>query len=171
MKIKKKAQAAVEYLQNYGFAILIVVFLGVALWQMGIFSIAPKVNVAKGFTTIKVLEPSIKYIKKSGADVNERVTNNLNFTVVNTGSNYIHGLSLSVGGDCSYSVLGCYGTYFEKTTLGPGETTALAKICCKEYNPGDPFWVSVNITYTERVGEQRIQKRESGIIQGFVEQP
>ncbi len=166
---RKRGQAAVEYLQNYGFAILVVVIMGVALWQLGVFNIAPKVNVATGFKTIRVLEPSIKYIKKTGANPDDRVTNNFNFIITNTGGVYVHDLSLSVGGDCSYSVLGCSGTWFEKTTLSPSETTALGKICCNEYNPGDQFWVEVNITYTERVGEKRVEKQEIGRIQGFVE--
>ncbi|MEM4347215.1 MAG: hypothetical protein QW802_01330 [Candidatus Altiarchaeota archaeon] len=169
----KKSQAAVEYLQNYGFAILIVLIMGVALWHMGVFNVAPKTNIARGFNTIKVLEPSIKYIKKTGT-ASERVTNNLNFVIVNTGSVYVHDLSLTVGGDCNFSYSSgdeilCSGTYFKKTILGPSETTDIANICCKEYAPGDPFWVLVNITYYERVGEQKIQKKESGVLQGFVE--
>jgi len=173
--INKKSQAAVEYLQNYGFAILIVLILGVALWKIGVFNIAPKANVAVGFKTIKVLEPSIRYKGTAGLlSQYEAVTNNLNFTIVNTGGNYIHDLTLIVGGDCNYSITSagttlCSGTSFEKTILGPSETTSVGHICCYSYSRGDPFWVEINITYSERIGGRKVQKSEHGIIKGFVE--
>ncbi|HEX55264.1 MAG TPA: hypothetical protein ENF49_03960, partial [Candidatus Altiarchaeales archaeon] len=62
MRIGNKGQGAMEYLMTYGWAILVVMIVGVVLWQLGIFGGGPgAVNTAHGFSKIKVLEPSIKF--------------------------------------------------------------------------------------------------------------
>ena len=171
-RVDKKAQAAVEYLQTYAWAILLVVILGVALWQLGVFNVSPKVNVAEGFKKIKVLPESIRYVE----DENCKTTwNLLNFTVMNTGGTYIHDLSFTPSEDCTPTHPNPYGndcfegTQFAKDTLAPGETTSLAKSCCTFWNEGDFFYVEVEITYTQRVGERKITKTEKGVIKGRVE--
>ena len=58
----KKGQGAMEYLMTYGWAILVVMIVGVVLWQLGIFGGAGGgVNTATGFSKMKVMEPSSKY--------------------------------------------------------------------------------------------------------------
>jgi hypothetical protein len=84
-------------------------------------------------------------------------------------------LSLSVGTDCRYRIFNpptsdyCEGASFKKDTLAPSETTSVSHICCDFKEAGDFFYVEVNITYTQRVGENKITKRDSGVIQGYVE--
>lgn len=175
----KKSQSAIEYLQNYAWAILIVVIIGVTLLQLGIFN-PPKANVATGFKVIKVLEPSIRYACNPSSLIPaiQRIENNLNFGLVNTGGTYIHIESIRLDGDCKEFVdctgggCPCMNTGVIKTDLAPGEVTYLNHSCCtscSSLQPGDPFWVSVNITYSQRIGEKKINKTEIGVVQGHIE--
>ncbi len=176
----QKSQSAVEYLQTYSWAILLIVLLGVALWQLGIFSAGPQANVALGFKTLKVLEPSIRYACNPSPDIEaiERTANSINFTITNTGGKYVHIDSIKLSEDCKEYV-GCLGgdcpcqdTLLQEYILGPGETTALAHSCCTSclsLGPDDPFYIKVNITYWERIGEKKIAHKETGVLQGFIE--
>lgn len=172
--MNKKSQSALEYLQNYAWAILVMIIIGVTLLQLGVFN-PPTANVATGFKTIKVLEPSIRYVTNPSIDPIQELENNLNFTITNTGGTYIHDLSISFSGDCEDVIViefagQCEGTSLIKTTLGPGETTSMEHNCCNSLDAGDPFRVNVNINYTQRVGERKITKKESGVLQGIVEE-
>ncbi len=170
MTSSNKAQSALEYLNTYGWAILVVLVVGLVLWQMGIFGSHADVNRAVGFGKITVLEPTIKYMEKSGTP-EQQVTNNLNFTVVNAAGTHIHGLGIGTNGDCNSSVLSCSGgVTLSKTSLAPDEITEISKICCKNWESGDFFWVNVTFTYWYRVAEMKVNRTERGIIQGFVEE-
>jgi hypothetical protein len=51
-----------EYLMTYGWAILVVMIVGVAMWRMGIFSIGGSVApTASGFSALKPLLPLCQY--------------------------------------------------------------------------------------------------------------
>ena len=169
MTLNNKAQAALEYLNTYGWAILVVLVVGVVLWQIGIFGSHADVNRAVGFGKITVLEPTIKYMEKIGTP-EQRVTNNLNFTVVNIAGTHIHGIEIETGGDCNSSVGLCSGDVtLSKSSLSPDETAAISHICCNNWEAGDFFWVNVTFTYWYRIAEMKVNRTERGVIQGFVE--
>jgi len=170
MTSSNKAQAALEYLSTYGWAILVVLVLGAVLWQLGIFGSHADVNRAVGFSKITVLEPTIKYMDKTGTP-EQMVTNNLNFTVVNAAGTHIHGLEIETGGDCNTSVGLCSGDVtLSKTSLSPDETATISHICCNKWESGDFFWVNVTFTYWHRVAEMKVNRTERGVIQGFAEE-
>jgi len=173
MTSSNKAQAALEYLNTYGWAILAVLVSGLVLWQMGIFGSHADVNRAVGFGKIAVLETTIKYVEKSGTP-EQQVTNNLNFTVVNIAGTHIHGLEIETSGDCNGSMrsglgLCSGGVTLSKSSLSPDETASLSHICCDNWEPGDFFWVNVTFTYWNRIAEMKVNHTERGVIQGFVE--
>ena len=60
-----KAQAAMEYLMTYGWALLIVVIVGVALWSLGVFNVGagstPKMT---GISSLQLLDANA-----TGSDV------------------------------------------------------------------------------------------------------
>lgn len=172
METPNKSQSAVEYLQTYSWAILLIVILGVSLWQFGVFDAGPKANVAEGFKKIKVLPASIKYISpENGTSIDI-----FDFTVMNTEGTYIHALDFTPSIDCRESGItdkpsdkACTGSSFKKNTLAPSETTSVGHICCDVKDPGDFFYVDVNISYTMRVGETNVEKTDGGVIKGHVE--
>lgn len=61
-----KGQGAMEYLMTYSWAIMIVMIVGVALWQMGVFSGMNCTTTARGFTQVKILNPQEITVRKNG---------------------------------------------------------------------------------------------------------
>ncbi|HEX55283.1 MAG TPA: DUF1573 domain-containing protein, partial [Candidatus Altiarchaeales archaeon] len=126
-------------------------------WQLGIFGGGPgAVNTAHGFSKIKVLEPSIKF--DATADV-------LNFSVVNGAGTPITITAVTASGDCTAITLA-------DTSLTPGETTwvaAGAGTSCSDLNSGDPFTVTLSITYQQKVATGTVSHTETGVIRGTAE--
>lgn len=61
MMMKKRAQGAMEYLMTYGWAILVVMIVGMVMWRLDIFNIGGSTPpTAKGFGVIKPLLSSCK---------------------------------------------------------------------------------------------------------------
>lgn len=54
MKLSRKGQTAMEYLMTYGWAIIIVVIIGIALWKLGIFT--PSITASTGFEEFSVAD-------------------------------------------------------------------------------------------------------------------
>lgn len=50
-----------EYLMTYGWAILVVMIVGVVLWQLGVFNVGQGNLVTTGFVKMQPLTPSIAY--------------------------------------------------------------------------------------------------------------
>jgi len=51
--IKTKGQSAMEYLMTYGWAILVVMVVGIAMWQLGIFNMGSSATTMTGFPKLK----------------------------------------------------------------------------------------------------------------------
>ena len=49
----RKGQGAMEYLMTYGWAILVVMIVGIAMWQLGIFNMGGTTVTSTGFAKIK----------------------------------------------------------------------------------------------------------------------
>ena len=49
----RKGQGAMEYLMTYGWAILVVMIVGIVMWQLGIFNITGGATTSTGFAKIK----------------------------------------------------------------------------------------------------------------------
>ncbi len=55
-KMDGKGQGAMEYLMTYGWAIMVVMIVGVVLWQMGIFKMGSGGSGMSGFGAVKPLD-------------------------------------------------------------------------------------------------------------------
>jgi hypothetical protein len=157
-KLNKQGQGAVEYLQTYAWAILIIIVIGLALWQLGILSPGGRgTNTASGFMKIKVLEPSIKYSANLVP-----ANNSLNFTIVNGAGDLIRISSIQINGDCN-------DTVYAIDYLDPGHAMVVTCWNCSELRKGESFYLKVNITYSTKLGSRRITHFDSGVIQGVAE--
>ena len=151
----EKGQGALEYMQTYGWSILVVMVIGIVLWQLGVFGQHGTVNAATGFAKIRVLEPGIKY--SSGTE-----TDALTFHIVNTESSYIKFLGSTSNGDCAnISISG--------TGLDAGKTATVTCTDCENLTAGESFEVLVTITYRTKIGRIAINHTDSGTVQGIVE--
>ncbi len=148
--MKRKGQGAMEYLMTYGWAILVVMIVGVVLWQLGIFGPSSTVNTARGFSKVKPLEPSIKYSTAGG----------LTFTVVNGAGATVTGVNIT-SGSCTVAN--------QNTVIAAGDTYQVSIAGCGVKAGGESFSVPVNITYVETVVGSAVQRLESGTIRGTCE--
>jgi hypothetical protein len=55
-----RGQAALEYLMTYGWAILVILIVGIALWQMGVFSPPATPPGCSGFSQLMPLDTQLK---------------------------------------------------------------------------------------------------------------
>ena len=55
----QSGQAAVEYLMTYGWAILVVLVVGIALWQLGVLTPTEGNKNIRGFTGLKPIDAVI----------------------------------------------------------------------------------------------------------------
>ncbi|MBU4406050.1 MAG: hypothetical protein KKB24_00520 [Candidatus Altiarchaeota archaeon] len=183
-----RGQGALEYIQTYAWAILVVLIVGVVLWQLGVFGPHSGVNTATGFSKIKVLEPSIIY--RAGT------TDALDFTAVNgAGIRMREVRSAATSGDCQRVWIGTSYTNTELTTeedcnekifcywdaggsdcfcerytyLNPGDTISPVSIFCNSLDSGEQFVVHLLFEYQERVGKDYVTHQDEGTLRGTVE--
>jgi hypothetical protein len=157
MKFGRKGQGAMEYLMTYGWAILVVMIVGVVLWQLGIFGGGPgAANTARGFGRIKVMEPSIKYTGST-----------LEFTIMNGAGQTITDLNMWV------NISGPGGAGCDVVTSPPvsmdAGATAQTGWSCSAKSGGESFSVDVNVVYNITVAGTKVEHAETGTIRGSVE--
>ena len=60
-----RAQSAMEYILNHGWAILTILIVGVVFWEIGLFDIRPTAWTSEGFVDIKPIE-ALCYAESGG---------------------------------------------------------------------------------------------------------
>jgi hypothetical protein len=143
----KKGQGAMEYLMTYGWAILVVVIVGVVLWQMGIFN--PSGSIAAGsdgFGTIKPAEWAC-----------DAVTGDLSLAVINGGGQKITGLQAE-GADCTATAVSAGDTATCTITDAEG---------CLNVDAGDRFESTVTLSYTSNA--TGLVRQSTGKVWGAAE--
>ena len=141
-----------EYLMTYGWAILVVMIVGVVLWQLGIFGGGPgAVNTASGFGKIKPMEPSIKYTGTA-----------LTFSVMNGVGQGVNGTTIGgMSGDCT-TVPAAIGT------MGAGAVEQVT-LTCGPKTSGQSFSTTFTVVYGVTVAGSDITHTETGTIRGVAE--
>jgi hypothetical protein len=148
----KKAQGAMEYLLAYGWAILVVIIVGVVLWHMGIFK--PSGGAAPGISGFGDVRP-LEWTCSAGPGASDTVT----ISIVNSVGGTITNASIAVGGStapCSPSLVQTSGTAI----------CAVAGVDCGAESSGGRYEVSLSIRYSSPAG---IDRASSGAIWGPAE--
>ncbi len=184
-----------EYLMTYGWAILVVMVVGIILWYLGVFGGGPgSVNTASGFSKIKPFEQSIRYYDHTYTLFGNQPT--LRFTVVNGVGSLIIINNITMGGDCDwqtgthrvmvdvdkdgtvdevsdYYELIVFSTInhiaFPTVNLTAGETMDIYIIGCDSKTTDQSFSVPVTVTYTHTVTGADIKRQEIGTLSGSAE--
>jgi len=152
----RKGQGALEYMQTYGWAILVVLVVGVVLWQFGIFGQYSGVNRATGFGKLKVLEPSIKY---------DSTTDQLTFDIINGESMHIRILGNTSGGDCASAT----SMTISDLGLDGGQTTTVTLTDCTDLDASEAFDVPITINYRLKIAADIIYRNDTGRVIGTAE--
>jgi len=151
MKTLNRGQGAMEYLMTYSWAILVVMLVGIAMWQMGIFNVGRATSTTyTGFPRIK---PQLSLIS---------VTEDGNFsgTFTNGGGGTIN--VTNVYGDCVFTA--------PQMTIRVGANfKIIGEQCYVQGAIGDPYNVRMYIQYTVYAAGDTAPHREYGVLRGPIE--
>jgi len=147
--MNKKGQGAMEYLMTYGWAILVVIIVGVVLWQMGVFN--PGASTAASFSGFGAVKP-VEWLCAPGAGATDTVT----VVLTNGAGGQITSANITVGAADAVCA---------PTTVAKGETSTctIANVDCDAEASGDRFEVDVSLGYVSPTGARR---SSSGTIWG-----
>ncbi len=159
--VNEKGQGAMEYLMTYGWAILVVMIVGIVMWQLGIFNMGSTSITATGFSKIK---PQL-------AGTGMRANGDFTGVFINglgTGINIMSGLNSNsinetmTGESCLLVISGA-------TSVAAGDNFVLANAggdACGTGEPGDIYDAIVQIRYSVRVGSLPSNHKETGRLRG-----
>ncbi|MFH1126364.1 MAG: hypothetical protein V1703_04500 [Candidatus Altiarchaeota archaeon] len=149
----RKGQGAMEYLMTYGWAVLVVMVVGVVMWQLGIFNIGTTSVTSSGFPKIKPQLPSCKMT--TGGDFSCLFTNGAGSAVA------VNETLVSVGG------ADCYPDSPEAgTRVDLGENFQVMATGCQEGVSGEPYSASVYIYYTVYLAGTTVTHNDTGKVKG-----
>ncbi len=160
-KLTNKGQGAMEYLMTYGWAILVVMIVGIVMWQLGIFNMGSTAVTASGFSRLKPQLAAVAMV--AGGDSTFVFTNGAGATITllsaGVETDLAPGRSAVAQTDFVGTTSGA-GDNFYFTVSPPGTATASA---------GDPVVATVDITYTISVAGDTVGHVEHGTIRGPLE--
>jgi hypothetical protein len=151
-----KGQGAMEYLMTYGWAILVVMIVGVVLWQLGVFNVGQGNLVTTGFTKVQPLTPSVAY---RNANFTGSFTNALGTTIK------LNSITLNE----SISGTSCTGVTSNPAvtnSVKAGGTFTVNSITCPPKADGESYDLVVVVQYTATMGGISTNHTETGHIKG-----
>jgi len=149
----KKGQGAMEYLMTYGWAILVVMIVGIVMWQLGIFNLGSSSVTSTGFSKIK---PQLTSCKMTTAGVFSCLfTNGAGTAISVTGWN----VNLTSGTQCSTST-----TY--ANPINVGDNIALVASSCGLGTAGQAYSVNVYFAYTQSIAGTTVTHSDFGSVRG-----
>jgi hypothetical protein len=149
--IHKKGQGAMEYLMTYGWAILVVVIVGIVLVNMGVLDLGGQVvNTQEGFGQIKPTDWS--------CTAGDGAADEVSIVVANGAGGQIGNVSATIGGVAATCT---------PATVEAGDTTTCtsdsATVDCNADSAGAQFEVDATISYTSPSG---LSKESTGTVKG-----
>jgi len=160
-----RGQGAMEYLMTYGWAILVVVIVGVALWYMGVFNLGGSAKTMTGFGPVKPLSwgvmenaggmvVSITFTQGEGSPIQIDPATG---TSVDCDDDGVYETDLALS-----PVTGTYGT--GSSWQATGSCTVLDSLPA-----GTPYHMPVKVIYTKTVAGFAESHSSVGRINGPVE--
>ncbi|MBD3261529.1 MAG: hypothetical protein GF334_07595 [Candidatus Altiarchaeales archaeon] len=157
-----RGQAALEYLMTYGWAVLVIMIIGVAIWQMGLLESGPAVAGSRGFSSLVPIE----WLASSDDSVSLVIQNNAQ-TLVDVKS-----ISVGVvaGGSGSCEVTSDWSDpYIEDFRPGATNLTTIASAsgCTIDGGVGEYYRLNLSIVYRNKAS--LLDHTSYGLIWGPVE--
>ena len=162
-KLNSKGQGAMEYLMTYAWAILVVLIVGVVLYQMGIFSQSGATITTTGFTQLKLISQVTSY--DHDGNFQASLLNTLGTPFQVTDARIEEGNPATV---CTaVAVKGV--TMPANVTVNTGEAFQIIGTGCNIKQLQEPYYVHLNVSYTVSTGNTQTAHVEYGTIQGKAE--
>lgn len=174
MQLGLRGQAALEYLMTYGWAILVVLIIGVAMWQMGVFSPAPVGFGKEGFSQVTVIDAKLSGDQLTLYLSNDGGTRLLLQSITANISNDKFGED--PGTDCMIEIGSWSGDCFSvfgvdpDGVMRPGRNVEVNLTCSSGtciYTSGKYYRANVAIEYTNQASS--ISHKSSGQVWGTSE--
>lgn len=147
----RRAQAAMEYLTTYGWAVLVVMIVGIILWELGILSPGGQSAYSSiGFPRIKP-QMALNSMNESG---------------------YFKGVFTNgAGGPVFFESVTCQGLdlTFPAYKVGFGDNFDVNGSCGFTGALGNPFSVDITLTYNVSVGGGLVSHIDVGTLNGPIE--
>jgi hypothetical protein len=168
--MNNRGQGAMEYLMTYGWAILVVMIVGVVLWQLGVFNVGQGNLVVTGFVKMQPLTPSIAY---RGAAFTGSFTNALGTTIklANVTINETISGTACPAGSLTVRPTNLSASTSSFPTVKAGGTFTLTNPSCPSKTDGEAFDLVVTIQYNATMGGITTQHTDTGHIKGMGEAP
>jgi hypothetical protein len=161
---KNRGQGAMEYLMTYGWAILVVMIVGIVMWQLGIFNLNQGSTTTTGFSKIK---PQLAGVNKRGITLTAVFTNGAGTTIdLRTMTGRKNGAPDASSHAATWS-FPAGGT----TTALPAGTNFQAVVANADLGPntvGNTFDVRLDVAYDVNIGGITTTHRDSGTLRGPV---
>jgi hypothetical protein len=160
-----RGQGAMEYLMTYGWAILVVMMVGVAMWQLGVFNMGTSTVSTTGFTKIKPLVATSGFFQDGSGNITfvngvGTPVNIISIIVKDLGNgSFIKNVTLD-NSTIKPSSLVEKGSIF---IFSPGTNTILAGA------PGATYNVKIEVTYRTTLGGTSSTHTDMGTIRGLYE--
>ena len=177
--MKNKGQGAMEYLMTYGWAILVVMIVGVVLWQLGVFSPSAGGTTAKDWTKLQPLVPTVSWTGGSGnfqASFNNAAGTSITIQSISiadliSGQVCTTGTQAAAINSVGYNVAGpaTWQKSAGAVSVGTGNIAAISITCPFTKNKGDAYQMALAINYTSVVGPSSVNHIENGTIRGVAE--
>jgi len=147
----KKGQGAMEYLMTYGWAVLVVMIVGIVMWQMGIFNIGSTAVTSSGFPKIK---PQLVSCKMSTTGAFSCLFTNGAGTALTVNQVMV------AAGPCVTTT----PAVGDKVALG--DNFMVSATACNTGLAGEPYSADISIAYNLSVGNVIITHNDTGKIRG-----
>ncbi|MFH1054845.1 MAG: hypothetical protein V1744_01990 [Candidatus Altiarchaeota archaeon] len=159
--IGNKGQGAMEYLMTYGWAILVVMIVGIVMWQLGIFNMGGTTVTATGFAKIK---PQLAGtgLGHSGDFVGV-FTNGVGTMIILSDTS----AALTMYQDGGTGT--CQAYTITPKTVSAGQNFQVTASGCYSGSAGDVYNLQVSLPYTVSIGSVSTDHTESGAIRGPME--
>ena len=158
----RKGQGAMEYLMTYGWAILVVMIVGIVMWQLGIFNPSGTQSITmQGFGAIK------PQLAGTGLSADGQFTG----TFLNAGGAKIAVRKVKVTvSDPTIAGASITYTASEREAAANKHVTAVVVVTSGSLGgAGDAYSATVEITYDVTIGAAQVSKKSSGIVRGPLE--
>ncbi|MFH1788405.1 MAG: hypothetical protein ABH834_03385 [Candidatus Altiarchaeota archaeon] len=147
-----RGQAAMEYLMTYSWSILVVMLVGIAMWQLGIFNLGSGASSTySGFPRIK---PQLTLVS------------------VTTEGNFSGYFTNGAGGSIMLSNVsgGCDSFSYSSESISSGKNFIVRGSGCNISGvTGDPYALSIYIAYTVSAAGSTAEHRDYGLLRGPLE--
>jgi hypothetical protein len=157
----RKGQGAMEYLMTYGWAILVVMIVGIVMWQLGIFNMGGTTMTASGFAKLKP-QLGAMGVTGGGGGFQGVFTNG-----VGTRINVLHA---SVVGTFAGGGAGCSTFTVDPTNPAAGDNFLIsATTCTSAAQSGEVYVLTLSIPYEVMIGAITTTHTDTGVVRGPAE--